>query len=472
MYMSDPTLSANRTFSVICHYFSMFESSFRELGCEISDLDIERLTVEIVRAMGSEQRDYHKPEHSLDVSKNNKPIPRIAGIFHDSVYVQVDPSWRINFKEHLNNFIPTEDFRLNAKAGFEAESSVLRKAIIILFGMEQTSAVIPGKGINEVLSTLVMEHMLSKHLTSKEILSIAACIEATIPFRKIDADGKTSSDRLKVRLDKAGELIKVKFTDNEKNEIVEWCKEVVEHDLASFASFRLNTFISNTWNVMNENNPALRNTFFYVSEYRKAVYGVIPFLNSLDPEQMFWSSKDSLALDVFTREMLARTYKNLKWGVEYLKVVGLSLSIIEAVAMETGGDLPYETLVGPTRKSREHMPISIGAFLPSTDYRNFSEGEKEVFLVLKNGRELRARFDRKECPLGAFLYQNLSSVELDMLYGKAMDFHNHKFSTKEFLLCFRESMLTDIVKALSQSSLIRSISMHNMLLNINPKRAA
>ena len=467
--MNDYT-SSNKNASVITNYFAQFHSAFHQLGKSVPLRIMEELAISAVRAMGSESRDYHKPEHSLDVSKDQTPLARLAAIFHDIIYVQVDPTWKVNFQTHLGVFMPDLNVKLNALEGFSCERSKLRRAIIILFGMEQNQEVVVGKGLNEVLSALVMEHMLSPYLTTKEILSVAACIEATIPFRKIDADGKTSADRLKIRIQRAAQFLGVEFTEEDILNVVDWCRRIVEKDLASFGSHKLNTFMSNTWNVMNENNPSLRNTFFLVSEYRKAVYSVIPFLKSLDPEQMFWNEPGSL--DIALRTLTENTYRNLKLGVDYLATVGLSLSLIEALSLETGGDIPYETMVGATRKSREHIPLSIDAFLPAKDPRSLTEGEAQVYLLMKNGRELRTRFDRKDCALGAYLFQSMSYESLFKLYDLAQKFHKGEVSGTEFLSNFPDAVLFDVIDALARTATIRAIQLIHLKESFLKKKFA
>ena len=457
--------------SVIDNYCTQIFEAFEELKVKVPITKVESIAIEVVRAMGSEMRDYHKPEHSLDVSKVNSPIASLAAIFHDCIYIQVDPSWKTNFYSYLGNFIPTVELNLDANDVFKTENSEIRKAILVLFGMESNSDLRLNKGLNELLSAIVMEHFLSPILTVKDVLSVAACIEATIPFRNVDADGNTSADRLKKRLNKAAQILNESFSEQEQINIIDWCREIVANDLASFASHRLNTFISNTWNVMNENNAALRNMYFYISEYRKAVNNVIPFLQSLDPNQMFWNSPE-FDLDYRTRVMVENAKRNLQLGIDYLKTVGLSLSILEAIAIETGGDLPYEALVGPLRRSREHMPLSVGAFLPARESRSFNEDEKAVFLILKNGRETRARFDRKDFPLGAYLYQHFKIEVIHSLWGVANEFHNGKINPKSFLEAIPNTERIEIFEALVKVASIRSANIFSLLKSIEAMKSA
>jgi hypothetical protein len=460
----------NKSVSVIVNYFLQFSSAFKTLEKEIPDEEIEKLAVEIVRAMGSWLRDYHKPEHSIDVARGQTAFGQLAGIFHDCVYVQVDPSWRKTCERHLGNFIPSEDLTLNTQSIFKSEENLTRKAIVLLFGMERSADVKPGKGINEFLSSLVMESMLRKYLTAKEILSVAACIEATIPFRKVDLEGHTPADRLHQRLTKAMAMIDQSISSLELEDIIWACRGIVESDLSSFAAVKFNVFISNTWNVMNENNPALQNTFFFVSEYRKAVYGVVPFLQSLNPEQMFWTPQKEKGSK--SAKMIVYAKRNLAWGVYYLRIVGLALSIVEAVALETGGDLPYETLVGPLRRGREHVPESVGAFLSHSDSRPLDAREKEIFLLLKNGREMRARFDRKDCPIGAYIFQILSPKKLERLMRSAELFHAGKLSGKNLLRELPLSVAKEVITAISRTLSVRETKMDFLLSELFRDKAA
>jgi hypothetical protein len=415
MGMSD---QAKKSQALVADYCSKIAEAFLELKKVVPHDQIEKLASDLVHAMGSDSRDYHKPEHSLDVAKGQTAIGILAAVFHDIIYVQVDPSWKETFSDQLAQFTPVQEHKLNIEHSYLREKNLTRKAIVLLFGFENVTEITPSKGLNELLSALAMESKLSPYLSAKEILRVASCIEATIPFRKIDAGGKTSADRLKARLNKAGALIDVIFTISEKEEIVEDCRSVVERDLSSFASDDFNDFVLGTWNVMYENNPVLRNPFFTVVEYRKAVYGVVPFLSSLSPEQMFWHNSGSR--DEKNKLISALTNRNLTWGITYLKLVGLSLSVLEAIALETGGDLPYVSLVSNY-----------------TNQTPFTE-KSEIASLLQ-----------KHFPLACDLYQNLSQTEIDELYLDTIKMQTGLITPEIFLSLLPSAMLKSILVSLS-----------------------
>ena len=460
----------DNTTSIVTHYYNQISNALKHLGNPTSSLEIEKLCFFVVTAMGSELRDYHKPEHPLDVSKRQTPVATLAAIFHDIVYVQVDPSWKTFLKDHLGNFLPNETLVLDAKHIYGIERNPVRKAIISIFGMENRTDVMPGKGINELLSAIVMESLLSSFISDKQILFVAACIEATIPFRGKDSEGRSCAEVLSSRMNRISKTINLEISMEDIAGTISSARELVENDLSSFAHPRLNTFISNTWNVMNENNATLRNTFFTVSEYRKAVYGVIPFLNSLDPHQMFWNDPNSL--DIKQKTMTENAEKNIRLGAEYLNMVGLSLSLVEAVSLECGGDAPFETIVGSTRKSREHVPRSVGACLTARDGRELDPDEKLVFQILKNGRDLRARFDRKECPIGAYLYQALNKVELKSSFSLAQKFHKQEISSMDFIRSFPEFVRSEIINALLKTNDLRFLRYIDLMKALEQKKAA
>lgn len=455
----------NKNASLINHYASQLKTSINELGGSVSDMETEKLAIFLVRAMGSELRNYHRPEHPLDVSKFQPPIARIAALFHDIVYVQVDPHWKIFLGELLGPMIPSDNFTLNVKEAM-AKSTGNNQWLTIcttVFGFEQEEKLQPLSGLNEFLSALVVTQKLSAYLNAKDMIKVVSCIEATIPFRRIDTSGNSPSQRLKTRLMKASSEFDLKLTEEDINQAALDCRNIVENDLGGFRSEKLGFFLSDSWNVLSENHATLRNTFFLVSDYRKAVFGLIGFFQMLDPENMFWN--DVTPLSDKSRLYADRARYNLKNGAEYMKAFFLSVSFLEAIAMETGGDAPYELFVGAKKSSREHTPPEIGQYLPIIDSANLKSAEEiDVFNVLKNGRVIRAKFDRKECPLGAYLYHQLHGLnQFELFFQHAISFHKNEIKGKDFIQKFPTSLSKVILKAVSELAIHRKEKILNLV---------
>ena len=440
--------------SLVNSYASQMRSSFATLNCDVNDQQIEELAIFLIRTMGSDLRDYHRPEHSLDVSKVESPVARLAAFFHDLIYVQVDPTWR-SLEQTLDPFIPDDLLTLNVKASLKRNPDQWLRAIAVMFGVAGEPSLTPARGLNEFLSAIMMYRKLSLYLDPLAMFRAVACVIATVPFLGIDAEGKNPAQRLVLRMKEAAAILG--FNDlNELfyEDLIEECCQIVSTDLASFGSIKLADYISNTWNVMYESYPPLRNMYFNVSDYRKAVFGNISFLATLDSTRLYWNAYSAKA-KAPDPELYARSNYNLKLGQVYLKAVGVSLSVLEAIAHETGGDAPYEMFVGAMKRSREHHPVTIEYLLDVPSKIVGTSDEIAIFTILRDGRGSRARFDGKNAPLAAYLFLQLKTDGLLALFKHAESFHQGKITAKAFLEFLPKTYLKAILKALSETALTR-----------------
>ncbi len=439
--------------SLVNEFAKQIKLSVTELGLTMSDSEVEALAIFLIRTMGSDSRDYHRPEHSLEVSRVKDPIPRLAAFFHDVIYVQVDPTWR-ELSQLIYPFIPDNSFSLNVVDALKQANDPWLRAVCMMFGVEHEETLTPSKGLNEFLSALLMYQKLKGHLKPEIMFRAVACVIATVPFLGIDAEGKNPAERLVVRMKSATKALEFgPFPESFYDEMVNECCEIVHTDLASFGSALFEAYISNTWKVMYESYPPLRNMYFSISEYRRAVYGNITFLDTLDSSRLFW--------DVYSKGRKAdkvldgRSNYNLRMGQIYLKSIGVALSVLEAIALLTGGDAPYEMFTGAMRRSREHNPIAIDEFLPSPETLGGAEIEEVIYTVLKDGRGERARFDGKTNALAAYLFYELKCNGVLALYQKTKLMHNGGLSAEAFLKEVPEHVLKKILAALEKVVLTR-----------------
>lgn len=455
----------NKNSSLINNYAHRLKSSLFDLGQKIPESEIETLAIFLVRAMGSELRNYHRPEHPLDVSRSQTPIARMAALFHDIVYVQVDPNWKNFLGDLLGPMVPADNYTMNVKENLQKTTHADRwpRICSMVFGFEQEEKLQPLTGLNEFMSALVVTSKLQKFLSDKDLIKIVSCIEATIPFRRIDSLGNSPAKRLKVRLSKASNEFNLDLNDNDINQAALDCRSIVENDLSGFRSEKLGFFLSDSWNVLSENHATLRNTFFLISDYKKAVFGLIGFFQMLDPENMFWN--DVTPLSPHSRLYADRARYNLKNGAEYMKAFFLSVALLEAIALETGGDVPYEFFVGAKKSSREHTPPEISDFLTFEENPSLkSVEEKDIYSVLKNGRVVRAKFDRKECPLGAYLYQRLHAMnQFDHYFNLAVSFHKGELKGKDFIQHFPKEITREVLMAVSELAITRADKIRSLI---------
>ncbi len=441
---------AQKNISLINSYANQLSSALVELDSPAAEHEIEAIAIFLVRAMGSESRSYHRPEHSLDVSREQPPIARISALFHDLVYVQVDPNWKIFLGDVLFPMIPNDSYSLNVREALTKTSNTWFKICAVIFGFEKEEQLLPLGGLNEFLSALVLINKLEVHLTPKDLLKTIACIEATIPFRTADSIGHSPSHRLRKRLIKASLEFNLNINTQDINHVTIDCRCLVEKDLIGFSAKKLGFFLSDSWNVLSENHASLRNNFFLISDYQKAVFELIFFFQMLDPDNMFWNDVAPTSPQSAVYALSARY--NLKNGTEYMKAFFLSLSLLEAIALETGGETPYELFVGAKKSSREHEPQEISDYLNLEDHPSMnSTDERDVYSVLKNGRVARAKFDRKDCPIGAFLYLELHRGEqFEIQFQNALCFYKGELKGKDFIKTFPPKVIAPVLHALSQ----------------------
>ena len=441
--------------SLINAYSSQIEDSFKALKRPISHSDSENLAYFLLKTMGSEARDYHRPEHPLDVSKNLLPVGQLAALFHDIVYVQVDPTWEKTLAETLYPFVPNRSFTLDVRGELNHVTDPWLKVIVSLFGFENEIALIPMRGLNEFLSGIVFYKKMRNFLKPEELLRGLSCIEATIPFRKADSDGRTPADRLKSRIESIlmgpqGHFFSEKI---DFDLVIKECRLIIENDLVSFGAETMSGFLSNSWNVMIENNPALRNHYFSVSDYKKAILGNVGFFTSLDAKNLYWT--DFKQLTPKDELLIKRTENNLRMSTEYMKAIALSVSVIEAIALLTGGECAYEYFFGTTKKSREHAPINMDSLIQFDFEPKFSPERMAIYHTLKNGRDLRSRFDHKTSTLSAFLYGQFSEVEFNAYFDFVSKFNQNKMNADEFLAEFSSSIIFDVITFLEKTALTR-----------------
>ena len=129
---------------------------------------------------------------------------------------------------------------------------------------------------------------LEPFLPASTIAEIAACIEATIPFRPVSPSGLSAIELLYQRLVSANRDFNLGWSDSQTVEIVKRAVRLANRDVENFASPNSSNFLDNTWNLMPETNHELTNVNSYtVAGYRRSLQKMEGFLNFLKPELVF-----------------------------------------------------------------------------------------------------------------------------------------------------------------------------------------
>jgi hypothetical protein len=121
-------------------------------------------------------------------------------------------------------------------------------------------------GLNEYLSAILAVTELRALCSREVLLQITMCIEATIPFRKHDSSGKQFTDRLFDRCWGYVEQSQVSLTRDDIIKAVQRAVVLSNNDVGGFSAADTRFFLKNTWNLLPESNPTLRNVGMYTLE--------------------------------------------------------------------------------------------------------------------------------------------------------------------------------------------------------------
>ncbi|RYZ65148.1 MAG: hypothetical protein EOP09_14745, partial [Proteobacteria bacterium] len=132
-------------------FSQVLEESLRELGSPIEQIEAESIASFIIRAMSGESRDYHVPEHAIDVAVGLDPMPRLAALFHDIVYLQVDGNAGEWVQEFIGPAAITRDHNLNVKAAIELTHDHELLFCASIFGVQNLEKFGVSDGLNEFL---------------------------------------------------------------------------------------------------------------------------------------------------------------------------------------------------------------------------------------------------------------------------------------------------------------------------------
>lgn len=362
--------------------------ALHDLGSPATTTEIEKWGFKIHGALSAPGREFHNHEHVVQMTEDGDALEVIAALYHDSVYIQVDQGPPHSMKVELDSVLAhqPDGWRILPSAAGPITGDVLA-----VFDRKVGDVVTSTTGLNELASALVSAIHLEKALAREQRIAIAACIEQTIPFRP---DPLTGLHQRLAGLGIAGELLV---------ETVERAVRVGNRDVENFADNDPGCFLDNTWKLLPESNPALHSPLVYtVRDYRMALQKMEQFLSWLPADRVFHTWGKEPKPEIHARRV-ARTTGNLELAVRYLRAKLYSISVVEAIADVTGGDVPLDFFMG----GRKHAATSrstkrIETFLPPLPPAD--DLDPALHRLLAEGRASESSFDTGPSPLGAFLH--------------------------------------------------------------------
>jgi hypothetical protein len=374
--------------------------ALHDLGSPASTGEIERWGFSIHAALSAAGREFHNHDHVIDLVTDCDPLEVIAALYHDAVYIQVDQGPPRSMHDELSSVMAqgAEGWRVLPAAAEPVTGDVLQ-----VFGREVGDVVTPMTGLNEFASALVAAIQLAHAVSRDQRIAIAACIEQTIPFR---VDPVPALDQRIAALGVTGEALR---------ETIRRAVRVGNRDVGNFAENDPARFLDNTWKLLPESNPALHSPMVYtVRDYRIALLKMETFLAWLPAERVFHAWEDEPRPEVHARRV-ARTTGNLELAVRYLRAKLYSISLVEAIAELTGGDVPVDFFMGGGKALGTPAMKRLDQFLPriadgpAPDPRAL---DLSLHRLLAEGRASESSFDTGPSPLGAYLHATVGEREV------------------------------------------------------------
>lgn len=405
-----------------------------ELKGQVNMTQLENSAELIIQTMSGPWRYFHTPEHIFEVGGSVDPIEVLAALFHDLVYVQVDRGVNLNISSYISPFVKEVRGQLVIREKNELPNSVMFDIVAAVFGFVPAQSLSPFSGQNEFLSAVVAAINLEHFLEPGIIAKIAACIEATIPFRPKQPSGLTASDLLADRMKAANQQFNFGWSETETLETVKRAVRLGNRDVENFAYPNSADFLDNTWNLMPETNHELSNANSYtVVGYRKSMQKMEGFMNFLQPELVFQHFMGEPDDNHYT-QLITRTKKNLEVARLYLGIKLIAIAILEALSYRLGRDIPVSTMMGELPTPGITTPV-LEQFLPDIPiaYPPETTLESEVLDLLSKGRTRDSAYDIKNSPIATFVIKSIGFASAKHLIQRSKEFFAGHITAEEFL---------------------------------------
>jgi hypothetical protein len=426
---------------------NIFNQSFNELGVPISLEKLEALAVTIHRAMTVQARQFHTLEHVFTFVDLNDPIRTLAALYHDIVYYGVDMGFLPQIWELIAPYVRQEGGDFFVSETIPADDRLVA-LILDVFDLAPGQKLSSVAALNEFLSALVMVRQLGGLVAERDLLRMILCIEATIPFRSFTADGKSHFHVLENRLTEISRRFGLQLSAREVVETIKTAVVFANKDIENFAESDPARFLSNTWKLLPETNVGLRLPEVYsIQTYRQALMRMETFFSNLNPDTVF-NQYEGLPPDEVFQQMVRYARANIKIAHEYLQIKMLGTTIIEALALATGGDAPLSLFLGDL--PREGASIKrLEYFLPELEPAAWVDQHSVIYTLLETGRYGDVGFDMKNSPLSLFVYRSVHPDRIAEYFRHAREFYAGTLSPHDFLMKLDPHVLQPIARASS-----------------------
>lgn len=431
---------------------TLFRDALDGLNVTIPLIQLEELAIMVHEAMTVQARHFHTPEHIFSLADGEDPIQALAALFHDVVYYEVDEGFIPQVEEVLAPYIKKTDGSLRLAGNINPDDSYYYLTLDV-FGFRAGDTLVSTRGQNEFLSALLMNEQLKGILRPQDLVQIAVCIEATIPFRGRNAAGESPAEVLERRLRAMNTTYGFGMTVPQIVNAVLRAVVFSNKDVENFSERDTGRFLDNTWKLLPESNPSLRLRGVYaISSYRRALEHMEDFLLHLDPETIFNQYRDEPPTGVYER-MRALAHRNVHTARQYLGIKLLAIGILEALAEITGGDAPVALFMGAI--DSEPSARRLDDYLPDVSAVPSVDESSTLFGLLAFGRASSSSFDMQNSPLSLFLFKLLGWERARALLAEAKVMFNGEIDARAFLRRMPSDMIVPVANACAEMASTR-----------------
>ena len=440
-----------------------------QLNVEVPPNSLSGIAKLIVKTMTGPWRYFHSTDHILTVGGSTDGIEVIAALFHDIVYVQIDGSVNFNLTYYLVPFIEEDRGQLFIRQPKELPCDSTFEIVAAIFGCAPGQVLSPLAGQNEFLSAVVAAKVLQPFVKPTRIVQIAACIEATIPFRSLSELGLSPSELLYQRLQSTNHQFHLQLTDEEMMQTVKQSVRVANRDVEGFGHPSSAVFLANTWSLLPETNHNLQKSGSYtIRDYRIALQKMSGFMNFLKPELVFRQFQGE-PNDSTYQSLVEQARKNIEVGRLYLESKLVANAILEALSLRLGQDISIAIMMGELPNSGisvgrmgDSFPTIFNPHQPTIDL------EKEVLYLLEVGRSNGATYDLKTSPLTSFVVKYIGFDGIRELREQVQAFFTGMISSEEFLASCHADMTQIITNEVIKLLDNRKVALSRPLQQLPP----
>ncbi|HEX4348854.1 MAG TPA: hypothetical protein VH251_00630 [Verrucomicrobiae bacterium] len=458
------------TTATINRFIKLFADAFESLGAKVSMHEIESLAMMVHNAMEGKGRAYHTSSHVFQMCRGMDARQVLAALFHDVVYYQIDGGFPKLAVPLLETMVRHENGVLTLKA-IEAQDTGLQLCAD-LFEFKPGQALPPSGGMNEFLSAALAVRLLQPHLPMRDLIVIAACITATVPFRGPDAEGRSFAEALAGRVRKQSQKLLAKAdaakVERQVTHAMHEAIKIGNRDVCGFAESNPAKFLTGTWQLIEESNVSLAVVKVYtLQDYRGALVRMQTFLAGLNPENIF-RQYEHYPTDTELARLNTATKKNLAFAADYLGAKINTIAILEALALETGGNCPVSMFLGDIRGSHGKAERAKD-FLPPAK-KAAGDIKPQLLHVLEKGRAQESSMDLNASPLTAAIYWRMGQAGMQQTLAQAKRMFAGELSAHEFLKGLDRDLIRMITDVCAKIAISRSGRLTELQTKLAKKR--